>query len=161
MWSTLDSLMCCQLVHWLTKTWIYLTPYLCTERIFDNQPFMYIKVFLKKLLWKLVALIFTLLLASFASKLAKIWRHSAVGLWKFFENGKIAVFEGECRRFRIIPKVLRLTVPRIIDQCGRKRCQKKRKDESYQLLKEFFSNVLLYMNGRLSNIRSVLLQSIR
>ena len=55
-----------------------------------------------------------------------------------FENGKIAVFEGECRRFRIIPKVLRLTVPRIIDQCGRKRCQKKRKDESYQLLKEFF-----------------------
>ena len=31
----------------------------------------------------------------------------------------------------------RLTVTRIIDQFGRKRCQKKRKDLSYQLLLEF------------------------
>jgi len=32
----------------------------------------------------------------------------------------------------------RLTVPRIIDQFGRKRCQKKRKDVNYKLLYEFF-----------------------
>ena len=32
-------------VHWLTKTWIYLT-----ERIFKKRPFMYNKIFLKKTL---------------------------------------------------------------------------------------------------------------
>ena len=51
-----------------------------------------------------------------------------------FENGKIAVFEGKLRHFRILQKVLNLTVTRIIDRIGRKRCQKKRKDVSYQLL---------------------------
>ena len=34
----------------LAKTWIYLTPYVCTEGIFDSWPFMYHKIFLKKLL---------------------------------------------------------------------------------------------------------------
>ena len=38
----------------------------------------------------------------------------------------------------------RLTVPRIIDQLGRKMCQKKRKDMDY-----------MYINGQLSKIRSV------
>ena len=33
--------------------------------------------------------------------------------------------------------ICRLTVPRIIDQFGCKRCQKKRKDVDYQLLKSF------------------------
>ena len=32
----------------------------------------------------------------------------------------------------------RLTVPRIIDQFGRKRCQKKRKEVEYKLLQDFF-----------------------
>ena len=50
-----------------------------------------------------------------------------------FENGQIAVFEGKCQ-FPNLPKVLSLTVPQIIDQFGRKRSQKKRKDVSYQLL---------------------------
>ena len=36
-------------IHCLAKTWFYLTPYICTERIFDSQPFMYNKIFLKKL----------------------------------------------------------------------------------------------------------------
>ena len=40
--------------------------------------------------------------------------------------------------FAILPNVQRLTVPRLIDQFGRKRCQKKRKDVDYQLIKEFF-----------------------
>ena len=67
------------------------------------------------------------------------------------ENGKIAVFEGKRRRFRILPKVYNLTVSRIINQCGRKRCQKKRKDVSCQF-KEFFKNILLFMNGWQSKI---------
>ena len=54
-----------------------------------------------------------------------------------FENGKIVVFKGKCRRFRILANVQSLTAPRIIDRFGRKRCQKKRTDVSYQLLKEF------------------------
>ena len=53
----------------LAKKWIYLTTYVCTERIFDSWLFMYHKTFLKKILRKLVAHIFTLLLAHFASKL--------------------------------------------------------------------------------------------
>ena len=28
-------------IHCPAKTWIYLTPYVCTERIFDGRPFMY------------------------------------------------------------------------------------------------------------------------
>ena len=36
-------------LHWLAKTWIYLTPYVCTGRIFDSRPFMYNKFFLKKI----------------------------------------------------------------------------------------------------------------
>ena len=52
------------------------SPYVCTERIFDCQPFMYNNVVLKKLLFKLLARIFTLLLAPFASKLVNFWRHS-------------------------------------------------------------------------------------
>ena len=37
-------------IHCPAKTWIYLTPYVCTEGIFDSRPFMYNKIFLKKLL---------------------------------------------------------------------------------------------------------------
>ena len=46
----------------------------------------------------------------------------------------------------------------IIDQFGRKRCQKTRKDVSYQLLSDFFQKcvvLLFFMNGGLSKIRSV------
>ena len=32
-------------------------------------------------------------------------------------------------------------MPRIIDQFGRKRCQKKRKDVDYELVREFFSKI--------------------
>ena len=54
-----------------------------------------------------------------------------VSLWKMYENGKIAVFEEDDVDFEFF---LILTVSRIIDQFGRKRYQKKRKDVSYQIL---------------------------
>ena len=47
------------------------------------------------------------------------------------------------------------THSQIIDQFGRKRCPKKSKDVDYKLYKSFFRNILLYMNVRLSKIRSV------
>ena len=59
------------------------------------------------------------------------------------ENDKIAVFEGKCRRFRILPKVESLTEARIIDQFGRKRCQKERKDINYHFLKYFLQKYLV------------------
>ena len=45
----------------------------------------------------------------------------------------------------------------VIDQFGRKRCQKKRKDMNYctSFYKSFFKNMLLYINGRLSRFCSV------
>ena len=52
-----------------------------------------------------------------------------------FENRQLAVFEGKCRRFRNSSE---LTLPRIIDQLRRKRCQKKHKDVDYKLLLNFF-----------------------
>ena len=36
-------------VQKVAKKGIYLTPYIFTEQIFDNRPFMYNKIFLKKL----------------------------------------------------------------------------------------------------------------
>ena len=47
--------------------------------------------------------IYTSFLAPFASKLVNYSRQ--VSLCKMYENGKIAVFEGKWRRFRILPKV--------------------------------------------------------
>ena len=38
----------------------------------------------------------------------------------------------------ILPNVQSLTVPRLIDQFGRKMCQKNRKDVDHKVLKEFF-----------------------
>ena len=57
-------------------------------------------------------------------------------LWKMFENGKIVVFEGKC-----------LTVTRMMYKFGRIRCQKKRKDVSYQLLEEFYKNISTVKNS--------------
>ena len=53
-----------QYLHCLTKTLVYITPYVrCTEQIIDSRPFMYNKIFLKKLWYKCIVLIFRLLLA--------------------------------------------------------------------------------------------------
>ena len=41
-------------IHCLAKTWIYPSPYVCTERIFDSLPFMCNKIFLKKIFFKLL-----------------------------------------------------------------------------------------------------------
>ena len=50
--------------------------YVCTERIFDSRLSMYNKSFLKKVLYKFVIHIFTLLLAPFASKSVNYSSHS-------------------------------------------------------------------------------------
>ena len=86
-----------RMLQCLAKTCIYLTPYACTERIFDSRPFMYYYViFLKKLFH-----IFTLLLAPFASKLANFWRHSETLSFQknsksttiSFKNSNLAIFK--------------------------------------------------------------------
>ena len=42
--------------------------------------------------------------------------------------------------------MFKLTAPRIIDQFGRKRCQKKRKDASYQLISEFVQKYFVLLH---------------
>ena len=54
--------------------------YVCTERIFTSPQFVYNKIFLNKPFKKLVAYIFKLLFAPFASKVANYSSYSAVGL---------------------------------------------------------------------------------
>ena len=112
-------------LHGLAKTWIYLTPYVCNERIFNSRPFMYNNTLVKKLLYKLVAHIFTLLLAPFASKSAKFWRHSEP-LNKWLKTVK-SLFSKEndvnFEFFRSLTRSLRL-----------ERGQKKHKDVSYQFI---------------------------
>ena len=65
-------------VQKVAKKGIYLTPYVCTERVFDRRLFMYNKIFLKKLLLKLVALIFTLFLAPVVFKFVNYSSHSEI-----------------------------------------------------------------------------------
>ena len=74
----------------LAKIRIYLTPYLCTERIFDSRPFMYDKIFLQKLFLKLVAHIFTLLLAPFASKLVNFCKSFFKNTLLYYRNGRLS-----------------------------------------------------------------------
>ena len=73
----------------VAKKGICLTPYVFTERNFDNQPFIYSKIFLIKHL------------CFFWHLLRPDWSifGGTVSLWKMFENGKIAVFEGKWRQF--------------------------------------------------------------
>ena len=54
-----------------SNQWIQGITYICTERIFACPQFVYVKIFFKKLSYKLVIYIFTLLLTTFASKSAK------------------------------------------------------------------------------------------
>ena len=49
---------------------------------------------------------------------------------------------------------LRLTVPRIVDQFGRKRCQKKRKNVNHKLLSQFFQKYF-FVHDRLAVKKSV------
>ena len=48
-----------------------------------------------------------------------------------FENQQVTVIEAKCLGYWNSSECLRLTVARIIDQFGRKRCQTKRKDVEF------------------------------
>ena len=60
--------------------------YVCTERFFDSPQFVYNKIFLKKLLQKLVAHIFTLLLLPLRGETLNFRKNSK------FENTDFIVF---------------------------------------------------------------------
>ena len=92
------------------------------------------KIFLKKLLQKFVVHIFTLLLAHFMSKLQLVnyaSRGESLNLRKISKSTTFSFGNSDLSNFKHIQ---RLSVSRKIDQFGRKRCQKKRKDMDYQLL---------------------------
>ena len=106
--------------------------YACNERIFRVQQ--------KKFEKQLLEVYSPYLYASFGTFCVQISQLvKAQWVFKFskeFRNrqhfpSKPAI----CRCSSILQ---RLTVPRIIDQFWRKRCQKKRKDMGYNLLQDFF-----------------------
>ena len=91
------------------------------------------KIFLKVLLYKFIV---------------NYWRHS-----ESMKIDKSVLSKEKFRRFQNSSERLKthFAVTRIIDQFGRKRCQKKRKYVDHKLLNEFFQkNILSYMNDRLS-----------
>ena len=73
--------------------------YVCTERIFDSRSFVYKNVFLKKLLCKLVAHVYMLLLAPFESKLVNQSRRSETF---FRKNSKSTSFSFENSDFTVL-----------------------------------------------------------
>ena len=77
-----------------------------------------------------------LLLAPFTSKLANHSRHGDT--LKFRKNSKFWYFPSKTSILLFSNIFQRLTLPQKIYQFGRKRCQKRRRDVSYQLLWEFF-----------------------
>ena len=77
----------------------------------------------------------------FASKMANYSRHSEI--WNFRKNSKSTSFSSITAIFPFSNFFQSLNVPPKIDQFGRKKCQKKRKNFSYHfkeyfLLKAFF-----------------------
>ena len=91
-----------------------------------------------------------LLLEPYVSKLVNYSRHRRM-LWYrkivFFKENVTVSYFCQCN-------VQRLTLPRKIDQFGRKRCQKKRKDVGYKLIQEFFSKKN-FCTWTVSKIRSL------
>ena len=84
----------------------------------------------------MVAHIFMLLLALFASKLVCYLRHSEI--LNFQKSSKSTSFSFKNGDFPVLKHFQRLTVPPKIDQFGRKRCQKKRKEVSYEFISGSF-----------------------
>ena len=96
---------------------------------------MYNNIFMKNLLQNFEVNIFTLLLAPFRFKLVNFSRHG-----ESLNIRKNSDFDDILIRWLIClfsNKLQRVAVSQIIDRFGRKRCQKKRKDENYKLLRVF------------------------
>ena len=115
--------------NWIRKPYV-----LCTERIFDSRLFMYIQ---QNIFGKTpIGICSPHFYASFGTFCVQIGQlFAAQGVFKHSEEfrnrqhfpSKTAI----CRFSNIFQ---RLPVPRIIDQFGSKRCEKKRKDVDYKLL---------------------------
>ena len=95
-WSQNSRFYC--LIEKVAKKGIELTPYVCTERIFDRRLFMNNRIFLKRLLWKLVLHILTLVL----HLLHQDWSFfGGTSFGKMLENGKIVFFKENYVDFKI------------------------------------------------------------
>ena len=110
-----------------------------TERILDSRLLMYIVQ--QNIFWKTFIKVFSLHhYASFGTFCVQIGQLFAAQ-WVFkhseeFRNRRH--FPSRTANCQFSNILQRLTVPRIIDQFWRKRCQMKRKDVDYKLLNEFF-----------------------
>ena len=150
-------------VHCLAKTWICLTPYTCTERTFDSRPFMYNKIFLKKTLIEFCSLHLYASFGTFCVQIVQFFEAQWV-FEKCLKTVKSLFSKENDVDFEFFRK-FKVSVTRTINKFGRKRFQKKRKDVSYKLLKDFFSKIFCCtwtdMNVRLAEIRSVHTYGVR
>ena len=110
------------------------------------QPTVHVQ---QNILKKFLVYIFTFLLAPFAPKLVIYSRHSewvfesrhSEWVFELLKIDKLLLSKENVVDFGILQNVWRLTVSRIIDQFGRKRCQKKRKRFGLQTSIRIFSKI--------------------
>ena len=117
-------------IHCLAKTWSYLTSHVCTEIIFDSRPFMYNKILLKKTLREVGSSHLYASFGTFWVQIGQLFEAQWV-FEKCLKTVKSLFSKENVVDFGNLPNAQRLTVLRIIDQFGRKRCQKKRKVVNY------------------------------
>ena len=133
----------------VAKNGIYLTPYICSERISDRQPFMNNKIFLKKALIEVDRSFGT-----FCVQIGQVFKSR----WDFipsknFEINLIFLKKQRFYRFqRFFKESLWLQKLTNLDAKGAKRSVKMWSTNLYQ---SFFKKILLLMNGRRSKLRSV------
>ena len=121
--------------------------------MFDSRPFMLNKIFLKRLSWKLVAHIFTLLLAPFASRFVDSRYSESLNIRKNSEFDDIFLQKRRFADFQIFFKdSLCLEWLTNLDAKGAKRSVKMWTTNFH---KSYNKNILLYTNVGLSKIRSV------
>ena len=103
-------------------------PLVHTEIIFDRSQFVSNKIFLKNSYgnWYITSSSFFWHLLCPNRPIIR----GAVSLWTFGRIPKSATFPSKTMIYLCSSILQKLTVTRIIDQFGRKRCQKKRKDLS-------------------------------
>ena len=80
-------------IQCLAKTWIYLTPYVCTERIFDSRPFIIYKKYFWKNSYKSMWLTSLCFFLTFCVILVNHSRRSET--LNFRKNSKLTIFSFE------------------------------------------------------------------
>ena len=114
----------------LAKTWIYLTPYVCIERIFESPPLLNNIIFWKRTLTKVWSPYLYAYFGTLCVPIGQLFEAQ----WVFKQSEEFEIDDIFLQKQRFVDAQAlskRLIVPRIIDHFGLKDCQKKRKHMGY------------------------------